>query len=852
MRKFYSSIIRFFLAFMIAMAPVFLLAQETEEAPEEEKEAKETRKEKRQDFDSYFYVGLNVGANLNHTDISNNLWFPETKTWKLGYGGYFGWQFSPVFGTRLQLTNGKLEGFRNEEDPVLKQTSGGIDDVRFAADILDYQIDLTIDLNSLFAGYKDRKVNLFVNTGIGSAAWQTTSYDRINGTEWRNNGFGNDVPQLSEELGTAASIWSDRTRAWFIPAGLGVNWHFAEHWHAALETQLKFVDTDRLDTYNKGAMAVKRDMYSYTSLGVYYRFGGSNPLKKMEKDWEAATFKAEPDPLEVHGEEVPVKITGNFPEKYFSPKAAMLVNPVLVCEDGTRTELDPILLKGEDVAGDGILIPYDGGSFTYYDTVAYQSCMRASELVLTPVAFIPKEELTEDITMDDIAAKYKYVQLNERKVADGVIITPTRIQPQSVGVVAAHGYEKETILTREAKIFFEINRHNLNWRLPLNKDEQNKQKLAELFEFLATGYKIKSIDIDGWASPEGEETFNENLSENRSKTAYGYVVKEVKKLIKAKDSKLNIEDAEKDINYNLAHHGPDWNGFLNNVKESDLKDKNIILNVINAAGTPARKEQEIRNMIVIYPEIEEKLLPPLRRAEIAVNLFEPKKTDDEILSLAKTNPGQLDEKELLYSATLTSDKGEKLQIYKAAINNFPNSYKGYVNAAAIEIEMGDLTAAKAHLDKAASLEPNSGEVFFNLGVIYALQGNYGKAIENFEKAKNLGQDANYNLGVMMITKGEYQKAISLFGNTSCDYNVAVAYIATKNYSAAERQLECAEKDAETYYLMAVLGARTDNSEMLFENLTRAIEEDPGMKEQAKMDREFIKYFEDPSFTALVQ
>jgi hypothetical protein len=52
--------------------------------------------------------------------------------------------------------------------------------------------------------------------------------------------------------------------------------------------------------------------------------------------------------------------------------------------------------------------------------------------------------------------------------------------------------------------------------------------------------------------------------------------------------------------------------------------------------------------------------------------------------------------------------------------------------------------------------------------------------------------------------------------------------------------------------MAILGARTDNSEMLFENLTKAIEEDESYKEEAKTDREFIKYFEDPNFTALLQ
>lgn len=257
-------------------------------------------------------------------------------------------------------------------------------------------------------------------------------------------------------------------------------------------------------------------------------------------------------------------------------------------------------------------------------------------------------------------------------------------------------------------------------------------------------------------------------------------------------------------------------------------------------------------MVVIYPELEEKMLPPLRRAEIVVNCFEPKKADEEIARLAVANPRDLTEEELLYSATLTSDNDTKLQIYKSAINIFPNSYKGYLNAAVIEIEKGDLNSAKAHLEKAASLEPNNGQVQNNLGVVAAMQGDYAKAEGYFNKAKQLGEDVDYNLGVVMINKGEYTKALNLFGNTTCDYNVALAQMLSKNYPAAEKTANCAPKNAQTYYLLAILGARTNNTTNLFGNLTKAVQEDPAYKEEAKIDREFIKYFADPNFISIVK
>jgi len=372
-----------------------------------------------------------------------------------------------------------------------------------------------------------------------------------------------------------------------------------------------------------------------------------------------------------------------------------------------------------------------------------------------------------------------------------------------------------------------------------------------MFEHLVLGYKVKDINIDGWASPEGEETFNQGLSENRTKTANKYIVDKIKGFIKAKDTKLKIQDAEKDIKYNLVHHGPDWNGFINSLQNSNMTDKNSMLNVINSAGTPAMKEQKIREMIAIYPDIDVKLLQPLRRAEIVINCYEPKKTDEEIAALSTSNPKALDEKELLYAGSMQKDQKIKLDIYKAVISQFPDSYKGYANAGAIEVEMNELNAAKAHLEKAASLNANSGEVHNNLGIVYALEGDYLKAEEHFLKAGQLGTDASYNQGVINIHKGEYSKALSQFGSKTCDYNVALAYIATKNYPPAEKQLSCAEKDAQTHYLMAILGSRTGNTTMLFENLGKAIQMEPAFKAEAKIDREFIKYFADPNFTSLV-
>ncbi len=82
----------------------------------------------------------------------------------------------------------------------------------------------------------------------------------------------------------------------------------------------------------------------------------------------------------------------------------------------------------------------------------------------------------------------KTALLDARKLADGTIITASRFVFNQTGAIVPHGYEKEvTILTKEAKIYFEVNKYNLNWNVPLNKEEANKAKLTELYEFHQPG-----------------------------------------------------------------------------------------------------------------------------------------------------------------------------------------------------------------------------------------------------------------------------------------------------------------------------------------------------------------------------
>lgn len=545
------------------------------------------------------------------------------------------------------------------------------------------------------------------------------------------------------------------------------------------------------------------------------------------------SYQVDPNPLVNNGGKVKVSVTGTIPAKSFHKKAIVEFQPYLKYNGGTL-DLTPLTLKGEAAEGEGTVISTkNGGTITYTDNFDYKPEMQVSELwVKIKVKKGSKEQ-----------------QLDEVKLADGIIITSTRVGRGENVQIAPDNYEKVTYAAKSANIYFAYNKSNLDWNLKLNKD--SKDAYTAMKDFVAQGWQIKDITIDAWASPEGELTLNQKLSDERGATAKKAVIGGVKELIKAKDSKLTIKDANADVTYNVTAKGADFNGFMTALQGSDISEKDKISNVIKSQATKADREKQIRNMTVIYQGVED-MLAVLRRAEVTVTCLEPKFTDEQLAAFAMSKPDTLKINELLYAATLTKDINTQLKIYKTATELVPKCWRAWNNLAAVSIKMGNIDDATKYLDKANELKPNNGLVSNNLGVIAAWKKDY-KAAENYYKdAQNQGVDVAYNMGVIKMIKGDYTGGQQAFSSKKCDYNLALAQLENGNAAEATKTLDCADKSGEVYYLYAIIGARTNNASMVYDNLKKAIESVPAYKEEAKKDLEFINFKEKSEFQNLVK
>jgi tetratricopeptide (TPR) repeat protein len=829
MRKAYSIFSKALILSLVMALPLSFFAQE------EDGDKKASKKSS--SFSPYWFVEGEIGPTWSHSDLSQYDFAPDFSRTNFNGAIGFGRQLTSVFSAYIDIERGFFEGEKKNVPTLTVPDAQWGRDMYFKADYYGANVNIGINLSNLISGYNERLVDFGLHAGFGQAHWQSQTFDLSTDDLIAGNG------QKDVKSGGTGNGITDRNVDYTVPVGFSVTFNVNDKWDIYGDYSYTWMDTDYADGVVHGSLEVKNDVYSHFNIGARFKFGG-NKNKKMAADFGKVQLEAIPSPLEERGDSIEVTIKGTFPPKYFDKKAVMNFTPVLKYEGG-ETAFETMNFKGEDVAGDGTLVSYaNGGSFTYTSKIPYDPAMDVSNLVVAPVIYTYDGEIYDN-SESALANGDKAFVAEERKLDDGVIHTSKYLRNTEILAWAPHAYEKVTISTVQSDLYFKVNRSALNWKLPLNKDEDNYDALKNNLSDMEKGWLLDDITIDGWASPEGEETFNEGLSERRAQTALKYMEKKIVKA--AKNNELIAAEA---IDFVVTSNGPDWNGFMKAVKSSDIKDKSAILNVINSADQ-AKKEEEIRNMILIYPEIERDILPPLRRADVKINTFVPKKTDAEMAKLSTTDPSALEMEELFYAATLTEDNGTKKVIYASIIEFYPKCWRSVNNAAAVELDEGNIVIAKELLDKGIELNENSFEIHNNMGVYYMMAGEYKKAVSSFNKARELGGDSGYNLGLAYVALGDYSRAESLLSGSSCDFNLGLAQLLNGNTSGAEKTFKCAPQDAETLYLLAITAARQDNKAGMLDYLGQSIKADKEVAAAAMTDREFLKYYSDADFMALV-
>ena len=77
----------------------------------------------------------------------------------------------------------------------------------------------------------------------------------------------------------------------------------------------------------------------------------------------------------------------------------------------------------------------------------------------------------------------------------------------------------------------------------------------------------------------------------------------------------------------------DWDGFNTLVSKSSINEKNTILSLTDRNKQKSQKEKGelLQDMAQVYDALENDVLQYLRKSEITINSYEPKKTKEDIL-----------------------------------------------------------------------------------------------------------------------------------------------------------------------------------------------------------------------------
>ncbi|TXI85649.1 MAG: hypothetical protein E6Q38_00180 [Crocinitomicaceae bacterium] len=537
-------------------------------------------------------------------------------------------------------------------------------------------------------------------------------------------------------------------------------------------------------------------------------------------------YKVTPNPLEMHGDSVRVKVDVTFPEKGIKKKAKAEITPML-----GGTALKTVTVLGEKAEGNGDKIQYKpGGKMVYEDVVAYKPEFENADLMVTGKVYK--------------GGKEKEGAFTDTKIADATIITPFLVNKDFKVVYAKDEFKRVTEQTYVAQINFD------KGKSVVKPAELKDKDIVDYSKWLAAAQTnpkiaIKTINVTGYASPEGEVAKNDNLSTERAEAAKKASMDLAKK---AKNDKAQTEV------YNLAGRGEDFDGFKKELQASTMNEdeKNLIIRVLEMNSDPATRETEMRNMGKTFTFLDKNIFPKLRRSEITTVYDLTGYSDEELKAVSMATPDSLDLEELLFTATLTNDLNEKLRLYNVAIKNYPNDYRAFNNAGAVLYQQNKMADAKAKFEKANSLKDNAISKN-NLGAVAGVAGDRTKAKQLLGQAKGAGSEVSYNLGILNIQDGKYADAVSNFGSDN-SFNKGLAQMLNGSADVAVKTIDASadKESAQGYYLKAVAAARQNNVDAVVSNLKNAFGKDASLKDKALKDREFLKFAENAAFTGIVK
>ena len=556
-----------------------------------------------------------------------------------------------------------------------------------------------------------------------------------------------------------------------------------------------------------------------------------NCFTKMAKNQDDIALTCVPEVLVLNNGKVDAAITVTFPEKYFNAKAVLKVTPVVVFEGGevagTTQYFQGVKVEDNYTVIDKAM----GGQYTMNVTFPYDARMVNSELQIRAEIKCPKGACKEFTLVNlnngamptteeaEILAAggdeaLKLARTFGITVAYGVNTLQRDLDFSAAMESMASGYKNVTNEVTKANYMYAISSSNLT-KKAMNSEEVAafKQKATEQ----SSNERIKqNIYVNGYASPDGPEKFNDKLAAARSKSGETAAAKLLKEL---------------GLTLDASSYGEDWEGFKELVAASNIEDKQLILSVLNSYESSTEREEQIKNMSKVFEALKDEILPQLRRAQLVNSSDITGKTDDEMAALVREAKfAELNELEMLHIASTGKlSQAEKVAVLEAAAQEY-KSVVAYNNLGVAYAEAGEGEKAAQAFASAVKAGGNATQINNNLALVNLMNGNT-------EAAKSYSANASKETKALAAAaEGNYAQAQSQLEG----YNAAVAATMNADYTAA-KQFVANDTTAKADYLRAVIATKQGDFATATAELKSAIAKDATYAERCKEDVNLRKY-----------
>ncbi|MEL0538818.1 tetratricopeptide repeat protein [Staphylococcus debuckii] len=120
------------------------------------------------------------------------------------------------------------------------------------------------------------------------------------------------------------------------------------------------------------------------------------------------------------------------------------------------------------------------------------------------------------------------------------------------------------------------------------------------------------------------------------------------------------------------------------------------------------------------------------------------------------------EQEAIYQLIKEGQFEEALKALFENIEQNPEAIENYINSGILLAEAGEVEKAEKFFQKALTINPNNGAIYYNLANVYYNAESYNDAIKLYQQALQKGvdeADTNYMIGMSFNQLGAFKEAL---------------------------------------------------------------------------------------------